>query len=92
MRQTILFLFIAVIAGAQDIPIRLGDLINLIPPATNVDGRTIPFAAAVAPDGTPQKGTNLYLYVQGPLTASTRPLTNYTGAINLTGVTSLTYA
>ncbi|HEV2690744.1 MAG TPA: hypothetical protein VGV35_19445 [Bryobacteraceae bacterium] len=92
MRQTILFLFIAFIAGAQDIPIRLGDLINLIPPATNVDGRAIPFAAAVAPDGTAQKGTNLYLYMPGPLGASTRPLTNYTGAINLTGVTSLTYA
>ena len=69
-------------------PVRLGDLINLIPPAVNADGSAVLFGAAMAPDGAVQKGTNLYLYT----TASVRQLTSYAGYFNLTGVTSLTYA
>ena len=69
-------------------PVRLGDLINLIPPAVNADGSAVLFGAAMAPDGAVQKGTNLYLYT----TASVRQLTSYAGDFNLTGVTSLTYA
>jgi len=90
MRQTVLFLLVPLITVGQDISIRLGDLVNLIPPATNVDGRTIAFAAAVSPDGTPQKGTNLYLFQQGLIGSSIRPLTNYAGDTNLTGVSSVT--
>jgi uncharacterized protein (TIGR03437 family) len=69
-------------------PVRLGDSINLIPPAVNADGSAVLFGAAMAPDGAVQKGTNLYLYTP----ASVRQLTSYAGDLNLTGVTSLTYA
>jgi hypothetical protein len=69
-------------------PVRLGDSINLIPPAVNADGSVVLFGAAVAPDGAVKKGTNLYLYTP----ASVRQPTSYAGDFNLTGVTSLTYA
>jgi uncharacterized protein (TIGR03437 family) len=80
--------------GAQIMPVRLGDPINLIPPAINADGSVVLFGAAVAPDGAVQKGTNLYLYTPAYLyaPASVRQLTNYAGDFNLTGVTSVTYA
>src|ERR1700737_3523120 len=71
-------------------PIRLGDTINLIPPATNADGGLILFAAALAPDGTAQKGTNLYAYSQTPL-PTVRQITNYSGDATFTGVTSVAY-
>jgi uncharacterized protein (TIGR03437 family) len=92
MRQTAALVVLALVAGAQIIPIRLGDPINLIPPATNADGRGILFAASISPDGTAQQGTNLYLFMAGRVTASIRQLTNYTGSSTLTGVTSLSYA
>ena len=85
MRQIVLLFLLSAIAYGQSSPIRLGDAINLIPPATNVDGNIVAFAAAVAPEGTAQKGTNLYLYSHPSL----RKLTNYAGDSNLTGVTSL---
>jgi uncharacterized protein (TIGR03437 family) len=69
-------------------PVRLGDSINLIPPAVNADGSAVLFGAAMAPDGAVQKGTNLYLYTP----ASVRQLTSYAGDLNLSGVTSVTYA
>jgi uncharacterized protein (TIGR03437 family) len=68
-------------------PVRLGDPINLIPPAVNVDGSVVLFGAAVAPDGAVEKGTNLYLYTP----ASVRQLTSYARDFNPTGVTSVTY-
>lgn len=89
MRQIVFLFLFSAIAYAQSSPIRLGDAINLIPPATSANGNAIAFAAAVAPDSTVQKGTNLYLYTQGPLTTSVRQLTRYAGDSNLTGVTSL---
>jgi Tol biopolymer transport system component len=46
------------------------------------------FGAAVATDGTAQKGTNLYLYTP----ASVRQLTSYAADSNLAGVTSVAYA
>ena len=81
-------LFFPLVMGAQIIPVRLGDSINLIPPAIGADGSVVLFGAAVAPDGAVQKGTNLYLYTP----ASVRQLTSYAGDFNLTGVTSVTYA
>ena len=80
--------------GAQTMPVRLGDPINLIAPATNADGSVVLYGAAVAPDGAVQKGTNLYLYTPAYLyaLASVRQLTSYAGDFNLTGVTSVTYA
>ena len=81
-------LFFPLVMGAQIIPVRLGDSINLIPPAIGADGSVVLFGAAVATDGTVQKGTNLYLYTS----ASVRQLTSYAGDFNLTGVTSVTYA
>jgi uncharacterized protein (TIGR03437 family) len=92
MRQTAVLLVLALIAGAQIIPIRLGDPINLISPATNADGRGILFAAGISPDGTAQQGTNLYLFMAGRVAASIRQLTNYAGSSTLTGVTSIAYA
>ena len=89
MRQIVFLLLISSAACGQSSPIRLGDVINLISPATNANGNAIAFAAAVAPDNTPQKGTNLYLFTQGPLTTSVRQLTNYAGDSNLTGITGL---
>src|SRR5689334_9784597 len=89
MRQAVLLFLLSAIAYGQSSPIRLGDAINLIPPVTSANGNTIAFAAAVAPDNTPQKGTNLYLFTQGPLTTSVQQLTNYAGDSNLTGVTGL---
>ncbi len=89
MRQIVFLFIFSAIAYAQSSPIRLGDAINLIPPATNANGNAIAFAAAVAPDNTPQKGTNIYLFTQGPLTSSVRKLTNYAGDSNLTGITGL---
>src|ERR1035441_3750016 len=70
-------LFFPLLAAAQSIPISRGNPINLIPPATSADGNIVVFAAAMAPDGTPQKGTNLYLFSQGPTPAAIRRLTNY---------------
>jgi uncharacterized protein (TIGR03437 family) len=81
-------LFFPLVIGAQIMPVRLPDPINLIAPATNADGTLVLFGAAVAPDGTAQKGTNLYLYTP----ASVRQLTSYAGDFNPTGVTSVTYA
>ena len=81
-------LFFPLVMGAQIMPVRLGDSINLIPPAIGADGSVVLFGAAVATDGTVQKGTNLYLYTS----ASVRQLTSYAGDFNLTGVTSVTYA
>ena len=71
MRPTLLIVIFAGIAGAQLAPLRLGDPMNLVAPAIDRDGRTIVFGAGVAPDGTVQKGTNLYRFVQG---SSTRQL------------------
>ena len=81
-------LFFPLVMGAQIMPVRLGDSINLIPPAIGADGSVVLFGAAVATDGTVQKGTNLYLYTS----ASVRQLTSYAGDFNPTGVTSVTYA
>lgn len=81
-------LFLPLVLGAQITPVRLGDPINLIAPAANADGSVVLFGAAMAPDGAAQKGTNLYLYTP----ASVRQLTSYAGDLNLTGVTSVTYA
>jgi uncharacterized protein (TIGR03437 family) len=84
----ICLLFFPLVMGAQLMPVRLGDAINLIPPAVSADGTMVLFGAAMAPDGTVQKGTNLYLYTP----ASVRQLTSYAGDFNPTGVTSVTYA
>src|ERR1039457_886365 len=84
----ICLLFFPLVMGAQLMPVRLGDSINLIPPAIGADGSVVLFGAAVAPDGAVQKGTNLYLYTS----ASVRQLTSYAGDFNPTGVTSVTYA
>jgi uncharacterized protein (TIGR03437 family) len=84
MYQRLFLLFLPFLAAAQTIPIRLGDAINLIPPAISADGSTVVFAAAMAPDGTPQKATNLYLFSQGP-TPATRRLTNYSGNATYNG-------
>jgi uncharacterized protein (TIGR03437 family) len=81
-------LFFPLVVGAQLLPVRLGDSINLIAPASNADGSVVLFGAAVAPDGAVQKGTNLYLYTP----ASVRQLTSYAGDSNLLGVTSVAYA
>jgi uncharacterized protein (TIGR03437 family) len=77
MYQRRFLLFFPLLAAAQTIPISRGNPINLIPPATSADGNIVVFAAAMAPDGTPQKGTNLYLFSQGPTPAAIRRLTNY---------------
>ena len=77
MYLRLFFLFFPLLAAAQTIPISRGNPINLIPPATGADGNIVVFAAAMAPDGTPQKGTNLYLFSQGPTPAAIRRLTNY---------------
>lgn len=77
MYRRLFWLFFPLLAAAQTIPITRGNLINLIPPATSADGNIVVFAAAMAPDGTPQKGTNLYLFSQGPTPAAIRRLTNY---------------
>jgi uncharacterized protein (TIGR03437 family) len=92
MRTTAVLLVLALIAGAQIIPIRLGDPINLIPPATNADGNGVLFAAGVSPDGTVQQATNLYLFMEGRVAASVRQLTNYAGSSTLTGVTSVSFS
>lgn len=82
-------LFILPAIGPADVlPFRLGDAINLIPPATDVDGRVVVFAAAADPDGTVRQGTNVYSFAQNAA-PSVRRLTNYTGPLALTGVTSL---
>ncbi|PYT24988.1 MAG: hypothetical protein DMG57_26585 [Acidobacteria bacterium] len=93
MRSVLLFsIFVIVSAvGRPDaLPIRIGDPINLIPPATNADGRVVVFAAAVDPDGTPQKGTNIYVYTE-PQLRTFRRLTNYAGDSTFTGVTSVAF-
>ena len=94
MRQIIFLLPLAIqatIVHAQVIAIRL-DPINLIPPAINIDGRMIVYAAATSPDGTPQQSTNLYLFNQGPLTVSTRQLTNFSGNAFFNGVTGVAFS
>lgn len=89
MYQRLFLLFFPFLAAAQTIPFRLGDAINLIPPATNADGHTVVFAAAMAPDGTPQKATNLYVFSQGLTSAAIRRLTNYSGDATWAGVNSV---
>ncbi|MBZ5595606.1 MAG: hypothetical protein LAP39_25480 [Acidobacteriia bacterium] len=88
MRHAFLSFVLSIILHAQTSPVRLGDPVNLISPATDAQGFTVLFGASVAPDGTAQKGTNLYLFGGG----SIRQLTHYAGDSNLTGVTSVTYA
>jgi len=91
MRKTYLFTLLTLIpfgAGAQtSTALTRPDPINLIPPATNAAGTVVAFGAATAPDGTPQKGTNLYIFDQ-----ELRRRTNYSGESNWTGVTSVTHA
>jgi uncharacterized protein (TIGR03437 family) len=89
MRQSALLLFLSFLAAAQTPPFRLGDPINLIPPATTGDATTVVFAAAVAPDGTPLTATNLYLFTL-TMNLPLHQLTNYTGTQTWTGVTSVT--
>ena len=92
MRRTCIALFaLAFAAGAQNLPIRIGDPINLAPPGSSADGRAVVFAAAAGPDARPQKGANLYLYTQGAAAGAVRQLTYYAGDSNYTGVTSVTY-
>jgi uncharacterized protein (TIGR03437 family) len=91
MYQRLFLLFFPFLAAAQTIPFRLGDAINLIPPATNADGHTLVFAAATAPDGTPQKATNLYVSSQGLTSAAIRRLANYSGDATWAGVNSVSY-
>ena len=87
MRNTFLLILLSTLASAQPaIPTRL-DPINLIPPATNAAGSVVAFAAAIAPDGTPQNGTNLYVFDQ-----DLRRRTSYSGESNWIGVTSVTHA
>ena len=77
------------LAAAQTLPFRLGDPINLIPPATTGDATVVVFAAAMAPNGTPLQATNLFVFSLStnlPL----RQLTNYSGTQTWTGVTSVT--
>jgi uncharacterized protein (TIGR03437 family) len=81
-------LFFPLVVGAQSLPVRLGDAINLIAPAISADGSMVLFGAAMAPDGTAQAGTNLYLYTPG----SVGRLTSYAGTSNPIGVTSVAYA
>src|SRR5687768_9432445 len=89
MRPILLLVILSFAVRAQTSALfRLGDAINLIAPATNQDGNVIAFAAAVAPDGTARKGTDLYLFDRNTI----RRLTNYAGESNITGVTSVTYA
>src|ERR1035437_6731453 len=92
MYQRLFLLFFPFLAAAQTIPFRLGDAINLIPPATNADGNTVVFAAAMAPDGTPQKATNLYVFSQALTSTAIRRLTNYSGDAPWTGVNSVSYS
>jgi uncharacterized protein (TIGR03437 family) len=91
MSQRLFLLLFSCLAAAQTIPFRLGDAINLIPPATNADGHTVVFAAAMAPDGTPQKATNLYVFSQSVTSAAIRRLTNYGGDTTWVGVNSVSY-
>jgi len=77
------------LAAAQTLPFRLGDPISLVPPATTGDATVVVFAAAMTPNGTPLRATNLFVFSLStnlPL----RQLTNYTGAQTWTGVTSVT--
>jgi uncharacterized protein (TIGR03437 family) len=92
MYPRLFLLFFPLLAATQTIPFRLGDAINLIPPATNADGNTVVFAAATAPDGTPQKATNLYVFSQALTSAAIRRLTNYSGDAPWTGVNSVSYS
>jgi len=90
MRYIFLLLVFSILSQAQSVPVRLGDAINLISPVTDAQGSAVLFGAAVAPDSTVQKGTNLFLFSGGD--SSIRQLTNYAGNSNLTGVTGVTYA
>jgi uncharacterized protein (TIGR03437 family) len=93
MPQTIpwLVLLLLVAAAAQTIPIRTGDPIRLIPPAVSADGSTVVFAAATAPDGTPQTATNLYVASGVRFGAGIRQLTKYGGDTLFLGVSNVTY-
>jgi len=90
MRYIFLLLVFSILSQAQSVPVRLGDAINLISPVTDAQGSAVLFGAAVAPDSTAQKGTNLFLFGGGD--SSIRQLTDYAGNSNLTGVTSVAYA
>jgi hypothetical protein len=65
-------LFFRLVVEARILPVRLGDPINLIAPATNADGSVVLFGAAVAPDGGCfGKVTNIYtMYDVNALLAS----------------------
>jgi hypothetical protein len=91
MCHRVFLLFIPFLVAAQTIPFRLVDPINLISPATTGAATMIVFAAAMAPDSTPLKATNLYVFSL----ATDLPfhqLTNYTGTLQWTGVTSVACA
>jgi len=90
MRNILVSLVFSILSQAQTLPFFLNNTSNLISPATGPQGSTVLFGAAVAPDGTVQQGTNLYLFSEA--NASIRQLTNYAGNSNLTGVTSVAYA
>jgi uncharacterized protein (TIGR03437 family) len=87
MRNIFLLALFSLTAVAQTTVLTRPDPINLIPPATNAAGSVIAFAAATAPDGTPDKGTNLYVFDQ-----ELHRRTNYSGESNWTGITSVTHA
>jgi len=90
MRNILVSLVFSILSQAQTLPFFLNNTSNLISPATGPQSSTVLFGAAVAPDGTVQQGTNLYLFSEA--NASIRQLTNYAGNSNLTGVTSVAYA
>ena len=91
MRNLLWFsIFVIVPSIGRPQAINYGDPFNLIAPATNADGRVVVFASAIAPDGTPQPGNNIYVFTQTQVPALRR-LTNYAGDSTFTGVTSVAY-
>lgn len=92
VRKASVLLLSLLVLTAQNLPIRIDNGPNVLPPAISADGSLILFAAATSPEGDQLKATNLFAYSgQRGFSPTVRQLTNFTSDLRINGITSVTY-